>query len=362
MDYQYNGSVYPCEIYEVINAQIVTESSMVVLTRASTVHQNLICHAENFSCPRTYENDGSIRKFYIAQSEAFTILIDHAVTASAMCQQQQHQSRGRKSNYACSAESAKFSGRLFTDQPELCKKFHRSIYTNAWGNKTAKPNATTCYIEPNKTSTGQDFFSLDVLLQAAAVSLDDCDSQQENPCQTTYRDSGATLLLNIYWSDFSKYHGKVEPYYYYRANLVGGTYKQEIPFYETYRQRRTLLNAHGIKIAVLLGGDFHAFEPMAFLLTLTTALGLLAVVTTVLDSLMLYILPNRERYQQAKFELSEDILCDDNPLQMVDRGLNSALGNLGIRLLHGDENDENLDNMQGHFVPLPQIDEQGTTT
>jgi hypothetical protein len=57
-----------------------------------------------------------------------------------------------------------------------------------------------------------------------------------------------------------------------------------------------------------VGGAFHQFELVAFLITVTTALGLLAVSTTVVDSLMLYILPEKERYARAKYENTEESL------------------------------------------------------
>jgi hypothetical protein len=51
-----------------------------------------------------------------------------------------------------------------------------------------------------------------------------------------------------------------------------------------------------------MAGHFHHFDVLSFLITLTTALGLLAVATTVVDSFMLYVLPEKERYQQVKYE------------------------------------------------------------
>lgn len=164
-----------------------------------------------------------------------------------------------------------------------------------------------------------------MLLQAVEVSLDDCNesdtespsrggvnSQENGTCQT-YRDSGGTLLLNIYWSDFVPYHGLVEPHYYYSPQLVArSSFKQYVPFYDNnYRESRTLLNAHGIRVAVLLGGEFNQFNVVTFLVTLTTALGLLAVATTIVDSLMLYVLPEKERYSEVKYENTEVFETND---------------------------------------------------
>ena len=56
----------------------------------------------------------------------------------------------------------------------------------------------------------------------------------------------------------------------------------------------------------LLGGEFHKFDMLSFLITITTAVGLLAVATTIVDLLMLYVLPEKERYQEAKYESTEE--------------------------------------------------------
>jgi hypothetical protein len=298
----YNGTMYPCEIYEAVNAQVLRETSVVVWTRATTYNQSLICDGsmdKGITCPRTYQNnqhdDGSIPSpFYIAQSEAFTILLEHAVTASKICEH-------NPDHYSCSAQAKDYRGRLFiATDGELCKaeSFKNNSYATA--RSATLQSSAPCFIGANRTVKDQDFFSLDVLLQAAGVSLDDCVDNGDT-C-TTYRESGATLLLKVVWNDFRPYRGLVEPFYYYAPQLIGTSYKESLPFYESYRSSRVLLRAHGIKVAVLVSGNFHQFHLLSFLITLTTALGLLAVATTVVDSLMLYVLPEKERYQQVKYE------------------------------------------------------------
>lgn len=110
----YRGQVYPCEIYEAVNAQIVSEKSLVVLTRASARDQTLVCDGSGdgqLTCPRTYrdDDDNEHRKFYVAQSEAFTVMLEHAVAAPKMCDDAtaaaSASSGGRNHNYACSAEA-----------------------------------------------------------------------------------------------------------------------------------------------------------------------------------------------------------------------------------------------------------------
>lgn len=335
----YAGRVYPCEIYEATNAQIVSEKSMAIITRASAREEELVCTQDQSVCPRTYNQTSTEHKFYTAQSEAFTILFDHAVTASKICT--------GHNNYACSTESSKYHGRLRSTDHHLCAEAFAvgQAYQQVRGEK--RKASAPCYISPNSTSHGQDFFSLDVLLKAVNLSLDECNlalSNKKNAttadvCQT-YRETGGTILLNIFWSDFSSYRGMVEPHYYYSPQfLAGSSFKQNIPYYHSYRSSRTLLNAHGIRVAVLLGGEYHQFNAIQFLVTLTTALGLLAVATTIVDALMLYVLPEKKRYQQAKYEEEEEghdneSSLQDDPQVPNDQGsLHTAHGSLREPLL-----------------------------
>ena len=340
----YAGNVYPCEIYESINAQIVSEKSIAVITRASVTNQTLICGADAMSCPRTYSDQSVEHTFYTAQSERFTILFDHAVTASQIC------SGHSQLHYSCSAESSRYSGRLLSKDSDLCRLEHQNGRSYVSYRGKQETGTSPCYIEPSTTSASQDYFTLDLLLKAAGVDIDDCnegpnDNNVHNTgtCQT-YRDTGATLLLNIFWTDFAAYRGLVEPGYYYAPQLIAGSsFKQYVPFYDRYRSQRTLLNAHGIKIAVLLGGEFHKFDMLSFLITITTAVGLLAVATTIVDLLMLYVLPEKERYQEAKYEKTEEFERQN----LVPSALNQLISRTGRRRIEHKETNSDCSRESG---------------
>ena len=281
----YTGKVNPCQLFEAELAKTIRETSIIIWTRASIYNQTLICDGLSnesesaMTCPKTYQNDQVDHPpFYIAQTEAYTVLLNHAVTASGICDDNYHD------NYACSAQASHYQGRLYSTNDELCQEEfgNQNSFTDLRGPDLQ--SSAPCYIGPNVTDVGQDFFSLNVLLRAVGVSLDDCVDDNTTTRSTekgthciTYRDSGATLLINIFWNDFRPFRGLVEPYYYYTPRLIGTHYKEILPFYHPYRSSRTLLRAHGIKIAVLISGNFHQFRFVSFLITFTTAIGLLAV-------------------------------------------------------------------------------------
>ena len=363
VDNDYHGNVYPCEYYEAINAQIISETSVTILTRGKVLNQTFICSGDNHNdsgsntndtCPHTYQTilppspvsipinitkntstTTTIKPFYVAQSEAFTILIDHAVTATKLCSMTSS-SVSTALPYTCSSTSSQYnydttnknshirSGRLYTTNKELCQQFASIPSMFAMHNNSRA--TSSCYIEPNVTVNHLDYFSMDVLIRAAGInSLDDCIDGINNTINnsdykcTTYRESGATFMVHVLWNDFIPYHGMVQPYYYYRVQLINRSYKTYIPYYHPYYRSggRTLLIAHGIRFVFVLGGEFHTFHTTTFLITLTTALGLFAVATTIIDYLMIYILPEKEKYTKAKYEATDVIHPVEIPTSMV---------------------------------------------
>jgi len=169
----YSGSVYPCQIYESVNAEVVRETSLIVWTRATTYNQTLVCdglsESESTTCPRTYKNQDSSphRPFYIAQSEAYTVLIEHSVTASKICEDHGLSDSQSDYHYACSAQASHYQGRLYSRNEGLCGEefLNNNSYDDLRG--PTLQSSGPCFIGPNRTTKGQDFFSIDVLLEGA---------------------------------------------------------------------------------------------------------------------------------------------------------------------------------------------------
>ena len=66
------------------------------------------------------------------------------------------------------------------------------------------------------------------------------------------------------------------------------------------------MNKHGIKIDLVQSGDLGAFSFAQLLISLTTSLTLLAMATVITDYIALYFLPDKEKYDEAKYEWTED--------------------------------------------------------
>ena len=93
--------------------------------------------------------------------------------------------------------------------------------------------------------------------------------------------------------------------YTYTPTMLSGSsfkvYESVYQGYPNYRENRTLLNKHGIKIDLVQAGDLGAFSFSELLVSLTTSLTLLAMATVITDYIALYLLPDKELYDGAKY-------------------------------------------------------------
>jgi hypothetical protein len=78
-------------------------------------------------------------------------------------------------------------------------------------------------------------------------------------------------------------------------------YEAEYDGVNNYRENRTLLNKHGVKLDLVQSGYLGKFSFSQLLVSLTTSLTLLAMATLVTDYVALYLLPDKEKYDEAKY-------------------------------------------------------------
>ena len=173
------GNKFPCWFLENIGAEKAFHKSMMVTTRQTNLDQRLICNSTvEPTCPHIYETLSS-STHYTLDAEYFTVLVDHSVVASAF-------------NRLIS--STQHGGRLFVpNNDKLCKYFEKTATADVHGQEKWYPGyMMSCYIRPNTTSAGLDFFSLNVLMQSAGIDLN-----AEHYKGRTYRETGAIMILEI---------------------------------------------------------------------------------------------------------------------------------------------------------------------
>ena len=170
--------------------------------------------------------------------------------------------------------SSKLDGTLLSQHSDhLCKEFDGMTEPRG-GYRT---HSAPCYILPNQTATGLDYFSLDVLLRAAGTSL-----EAINYAGQTYRETGMLIQLRITYANFRNWHGSGPIFYYYEPHVVKhSTYKAYDSVYSgpatDYRSGRTLIDKHGVQLISIQGGSVRKFDFLNLLIVLTTSLTLLAV-------------------------------------------------------------------------------------
>lgn len=195
----YGGKKYPCEFYENIGAQKMFDSSLLVSTRVTTLGQSLACNATVGAptCPTVYDVDTTATA-YVMAAERFTVLVDHSVLATSI----KH----------LEGTSGDLDGRLYVKAASrLCRDFSASSDPRGLRATRVAP----CYVKPNVTARGLDYFSLAVLLEAAGASLDDVNYGGE-----TYRETGASLILEINYENFRGWPGVGQITYSYRLRRL----------------------------------------------------------------------------------------------------------------------------------------------
>jgi P2X purinoceptor 4 len=79
-------------------------------------------------------------------------------------------------------------------------------------------------------------------------------------------------------------------------------YHQLDPDSNTQIEYRDLYKVYGIRIVFISNGEGRRFDIVPLLVNIGSGLGLLAFATLISDFVILYFVPQRDRYKAAKFE------------------------------------------------------------
>lgn len=305
---QYNGSspalqqlqCVDWDAFNVVNP--VTGQSMYITTRVRENNETLVCSNPGpGSCSQTYAFDcqpeaadglrddvsepdlvqGALpdgrlgtctayqqRKLFMADIERFTLLIEHSVQSSQ--------------NEKIQADIGDMTGHLVS--------------------------CSGAKIQGQRVSTGQEFFTVKQLLDAASfgarcgVDLDMASTVSGSDHSVRY--DGVSMTMNIVYSNtkpFSGPQGRIA-YEYHVSALWGAKSKSGQEIFTPFPNKRTVRDQAGIKLAVSQGGQLGEFSFNALFLQLSTSVAMLAVATVLVDILATTCLPHRKAYQQAKNE------------------------------------------------------------
>ena len=170
--------------------------------------------------------------------------------------------------------------------------------------------------KPSYTSNGLGFYTIGDLLAGATIgskapTASTCGLQLDDPSvvQTSRRSArydGIVLEINIEYQNTLPWSGVLpggQVDYVLTASVVNNTKsKIEEEIWVEYPAKRVTRNRHGIKIVVVQTGRLGGFSAAALLTTFTSSLALLAVATTGVDFLAMYVLARKGIYKSAKYE------------------------------------------------------------
>lgn len=289
--------LYNCTYLDGNDASTVRETSIMV---TSLTHQYL--ETRNQSCFTSYPFGANTCSkvwildqeflYYTASVESYTMLIDHSVIMPSV---------------GISATSTAMVGALYVNasgpHPEIQSQLCDANPTAVSSLDGPLTNSAPCYIPPNKTKDGLDFFTLDVLLQSMGISLEDT---ADSGASTRY--DGLVATLTIQYSNTRQWRGLTDKirYTYVPAVVPGSSFKVTQLSQGPTPSKRVQLDQHGILVEVLAGGTLATFSFSNLLVQLTTSLTLLAMATVGVNYLAMYALKYRHYYSEAIIETTED--------------------------------------------------------
>lgn len=165
-----------------------------------------------------------------------------------------------------------------------------------------------------------DVFPIADLLKIAGVSLDGGkqDGQYNMDCEP-YREAGVLVEveasyqnLEPFWSSFRDNSKHISYTYNIRTRPVGEIKSEQFSSMQPldFPNTRIIENRHGIYVHVKVAGQFGEFSIVYLLVMLTTSLALLAVATKIVDFLAIYVLADKDKYSEWKYQVTEEVRND----------------------------------------------------
>jgi len=285
--------VLNCTYMDSAEAVSISDSRAFLTTYFEELKQERACKAEDTTCKHLWLPAGgqqpgaNHRQVFVADVERFTLMLDHAVTAPTS---------------KVKGSVREFQGFLETQSPSLCATHpNRTARPVEPGEPLVPTTGPPCYIKPNSTSPtgfGFDVFEMSTLLQAAGMDLDGPKEHQE---EHSVRREGGILVVEIKYKNSKPWKGTTRKVHYsYEVTSMPGDAKRvlvdKIP-----PDQRVVFDRHGVEIFVIQTGSLKAFDALKLLVTLTTALTMLAVANFIVDSVALYMLPERDLFNKVKY-------------------------------------------------------------
>ena len=300
---KHSKEMYNCTYWDDLDDVTIQQSSALLTTRVTTYLQEEKCKPSSgvVNCKAIWKSEERPNIEFIADVEAYTVLLDHSVVAP---------------NLDIGGSSREWAGYLRTDSETLCANHPNrtsmaAIYAdveNVPQGALSGVSGPPCLIKPNDTypSTGLDVFDVGVLLEADSVHLDEI---SDTSSHHTTRYTGSTLVVSINYRNYAPWKGVLfnskgnyeVPYTYTVKRIDKSTAKQMKQISTKFPDKRVVRNEHGVKFYVIQTGSIGRFDAFSLLLSITTSLTLLALANLLVDSIAVYVMPEREYFSSIKY-------------------------------------------------------------
>jgi len=221
--------------------------------------------------PDNNTNTVIVPKSYVGDIESYTVMIEHSV-------------RGKVNTI--SLRNGLMDGILKNTEDVTIKTI---------------TNATRA--EVNSRANG-DIFTVKELLDAAGADLDGLSFAPGAAPGEINRSSGIVIVIAIDYTNVKLKMDQIK--YTYRPQIIDGAeYKATESIYNPDGSY-TIKDRHGIRFVFQQIGQIGTFNPISLLTNLVAALALFKVATTLVELLMLYVLPQKKYYEDFKYEETHD--------------------------------------------------------
>ncbi|CAG8622267.1 7221_t:CDS:2, partial [Dentiscutata heterogama] len=169
-------------------------------------------------------------------------------------------------------------------------------------------NATRMAENP---SADGDIFTIQEILTAAGADLDAPSTAPgaNKAAGETYRSSGIVIVIVIEYKNVQFKKNQIA-YKYLPQVIDGNEYKAVENIYNATDGSITLIDRHGIRLVFQEHGTIGEFQFVALLTALVASFALFKIAEFLVELIMLKVVPERYRYQEAKYALrvrSEDL-------------------------------------------------------
>jgi len=258
--------------------------------------------------------NSSKKHYFVADIEEMTIMVEHTIRGNLL---------------PITEVNKNLYGELLNSKDKVIKRFYPKNY--AYDIVTTGNYKEVNYIRPDDVPG--DVFTVKNLLDAADFYLD---KDTENDSNETYRYSGCVVVIIIEYNN-----RKEDIEYKYKPTLIKGAEMKilelvpDINFvsskiFDKVGADNTIndsvgwleYNRHGIEIKFVQLGNIGKFDFMALCMNLVASIAMLSVASTIVESLMLYVLPEKGDYRKLKYLISEDFsdIRDGRKRDKAERG------------------------------------------